>query len=248
MIDVESIARTLARGKHPVRLSDGSWLTLCPAHPDRNPSLSLKLAGDTLLWHCFAGCSQESVQRALQRLGLLEKRKPDKLGPIVAEYIYVDIDNNPVLRVTRHIPKDFRMWQPNRNGGWTPGLNGWKPDIVYRLPEVLRSPAVIVTEGEKDVESLRSHGFVATCNPGGAGKWTQAHARWLAGKHVIIIPDSDPPGWAHANKIAATLRGLARQLILIDLRPDGVKDISEWFEQGHSEVELANLIDSAWRD
>jgi hypothetical protein len=36
------------------------------------------------------------------------------------------------------------------------------------LPEVLEAPIVFVVEGEKDVETLREHGFIATTNAGGA--------------------------------------------------------------------------------
>jgi Mrp family chromosome partitioning ATPase len=41
----------------------------CPAHDDTNPSLSITETADgKLLWHCHAGCSQEAVQQALERL------------------------------------------------------------------------------------------------------------------------------------------------------------------------------------
>jgi hypothetical protein len=35
---------------------------------------------------------------------------------------------------------------------------------LYRLPEVPRASIVFVVEGEKDVETLRARGFVATTN------------------------------------------------------------------------------------
>jgi len=50
------------------RRPDGSYMACCPAHDDSNPSLSLREENGTLLWHCFAGCSQEAVQRELERL------------------------------------------------------------------------------------------------------------------------------------------------------------------------------------
>ena len=44
----------------------GEYMARCPAHDDSNPSLSLTVKGDgKILWHCFAGCSQEAVQEAL---------------------------------------------------------------------------------------------------------------------------------------------------------------------------------------
>ncbi len=42
------------------------WLGLCPAHPDRERSLSLRLAGDgRLLVNCFAGCRTEETVAGL---------------------------------------------------------------------------------------------------------------------------------------------------------------------------------------
>ena len=44
-------------------------IACCPAHDDNNPSLSLSETPDgKLLWKCHAGCSQEAVQRELERI------------------------------------------------------------------------------------------------------------------------------------------------------------------------------------
>lgn len=56
------------------RSGDG-FMVLCPAHNDKNPSLSIKMASNgKLLWKCFAGCSQEEVKNELKSLGFLESR------------------------------------------------------------------------------------------------------------------------------------------------------------------------------
>ena len=42
------------------------WLARCPAHEDRNPSLSIReTEGGTVLLHCFAGCGASDVVAAL---------------------------------------------------------------------------------------------------------------------------------------------------------------------------------------
>jgi len=42
------------------------WLALCPAHPDKHPSLAIrKLDDERVLLHCFAGCSVEEVLDAV---------------------------------------------------------------------------------------------------------------------------------------------------------------------------------------
>lgn len=45
---------------------NSSWMAYCPAHADKNPSLSIKETqdGDVLL-HCFAGCGVDDVVAAL---------------------------------------------------------------------------------------------------------------------------------------------------------------------------------------
>lgn len=54
LLNIEDVLSQL----HGVR-SCGSdkWTALCPAHPDKNPSLSIRQDGDRVLLHCFAGCS-----------------------------------------------------------------------------------------------------------------------------------------------------------------------------------------------
>jgi hypothetical protein len=48
-----------------VRPSRDAWIALCPAHDDRNPSLSLRANSGKTLLHCFSGCAPEAVCTAL---------------------------------------------------------------------------------------------------------------------------------------------------------------------------------------
>ena len=51
-------------------------LMRCPAHNDRNPSLSITEKDGKTLFFCHAGCSQEAVFAALKDKGLFEKSAP----------------------------------------------------------------------------------------------------------------------------------------------------------------------------
>jgi putative DNA primase/helicase len=42
-----------------------SWMARCPAHDDKDPSLSVALRDGRVLLHCFAGCSPEAVLEAV---------------------------------------------------------------------------------------------------------------------------------------------------------------------------------------
>lgn len=44
----------------------GSWTACCPAHPDKSPSLAIRMVDDgRILLHCFGGCSVHEVLGAL---------------------------------------------------------------------------------------------------------------------------------------------------------------------------------------
>ena len=63
-------AETIAKALGGRRAGNG-WTSCCPAHDDRNPSLSISAtkAGKVLL-HCHAGCNQAQVIDALRSRGL----------------------------------------------------------------------------------------------------------------------------------------------------------------------------------
>jgi 5S rRNA maturation endonuclease (ribonuclease M5) len=159
---------------------------------------------------------------------------------IVATYDYTNERGNLLYQVVRYQPKDFKQRRPNGCGGWT-----WKKyptQVLYRLPEVLEAAIVFVVEGEKDVETLRSHGFAATTNAGGAkAPWLASFTETLRGREVVLIPDNDAPGRARVLTIARALLGKAARLIVLELE-DG-KDISDWFDRGHSETELITQVE-----
>ncbi len=51
---------------HGVKRSGANWIARCPAHADRQPSLSVaRAANGRVLLHCFAGCPFRSIVRAV---------------------------------------------------------------------------------------------------------------------------------------------------------------------------------------
>lgn len=47
----------------------GGAMCRCPAHPDRSPSLSVRVGDHALIFKCFAGCDNRDVIKAILRLG-----------------------------------------------------------------------------------------------------------------------------------------------------------------------------------
>jgi putative DNA primase/helicase len=230
-VNAESIIRDLQ-----ARRTGSTWMAKCPAHEDRNPSLAIREKDGKVLFHCHAGCSQRDVLNALKARDIWEPEQKQPKRRITAEYGYTDEDGRLLYQVIRFAPKDFRQRRPDGYGGWV-----WKKgerQVLYRLREVLEAPIVFVAEGEKDVETLRNQGFVATTNSGGAkAPWLPEFTETLRGREVILVPDNDQPGWQRAYIIARALLHHVSRLRVFDL-PDGIKDISDWFSAGHSESEL----------
>jgi DNA primase len=159
---------------------------------------------------------------------------------MVVTYDYTDESGGLLYQVVRYEPKDFRQRCPDGRGGWV-----WQKhprQVLYRLPEVLEAPIVFCVEGERDVETLREWGFVATTNAGGAtAPWLPQYTQTLSGREVILVPDNDPPGHDRAARIAHALVGRVARLVMLEL--EAAKDVTEWFEKGRCELELIELVE-----
>ena len=69
-MNAESIARAL--GGHR---AGSTWMARCPAHEDREPSLSIRGGDDgRVLVYCHAGCEQAQVIASLRSRGLWSAR------------------------------------------------------------------------------------------------------------------------------------------------------------------------------
>jgi len=219
----------------------------CPAHDDSSPSLSFNEGGDgRALIHCHAGCTPQAIVDALgiRIVDLFgEQERQHQAGHIDAVYPYYDDGGELLYEVVRIEPKTFRQRRPDGHGGYHWNLQG-VTRVPYRLPQLLdgiaRGDTIWVVEGEKDAETLAAHGHTATCNSGGAGKWTDDHARWLTGAaQIVVVADNDAPGYDHARQVAATLHGAP---VALKRPPDGYKDISDVVAR-HGTLEVVDLDD-----
>jgi len=237
-----------------VKKVSGGYMALCPAHDDHEQSLSVKQNNDRILIYCHAGCSADNI---LETFGLTKadlflgerplrtnrrkKPKPEH-REIEAIYNYVDANDKP-FQVVRTKPKGFFQRRPDGRGGYINNLNGIEPTL-YRQDELefamYLEEEIYIVEGEKDVDNLREHGFTATTNPGGAGKWSDKYSDKLRGGDLIIIPDNDRAGYNHARRVAHSCYGKAARLRLLEL-PEA-SDISDWLDQGHTAEELKQLV------
>jgi hypothetical protein len=225
------------------------WIAHCPAHEDDHASLSVTAAEDgTVLLHCHAGCTTDAV---VETMGLLMRDlfPPDQASRtprhIVATYDYRDAAGMLSFRVVRYEPKGFRQRRPDGHGGWIWNLQGVER-VLYRLPELLAADPdepVLIPEGEQDVDRVRALGFVATTNPGGAGKWRPEYSEPLRGRQVFPIPDNDRPGREHARDVQQQLRGISAGVWIVGLPGAPLKgDVSDWLDAGGTADELRRLL------
>lgn len=193
----------------------------------------------------------------LQELGLTDADlfdEPLKKAPFmprrkVATYPYCDENGELLFTVER--------WEPGKNGRTKDFLRA-APDgtystkgirqVPYRLPEAIAEAraggTILIVEGEKDVDNLTRLGPVATCNPGGAGKWTDDYTRMLTGVgEVVVIADRDEPGRKHAAQVADSLRrhGIPHRLA----EPGNGKDISDHLAAGLTFADLTDFTPPA---
>jgi hypothetical protein len=169
---------------------------------------------------------------------------------IVATYDYVDADGKLRYQVVRYEnPKRFKQRQPDPFQDWVWTLSSVKP-LIYRLPEVLKAIAeqqtICLAEGEKDVDALRKHGYIASCNSGGAGKWGDPQTQFLKGAtDVVLFGDNDDAGRRHLTKQAQSLGkiGITPRIAQMDGLPEG-GDIRDWLKT-HTKEDLDQVIHDA---
>jgi hypothetical protein len=228
---------------------DDRYRAPCPFHDDQDYSFCYEKL--TRSWSCNSGCGDGdllalgvrlwncSVDAATEKILALCGSEPSRL---VRRYPYLDAQGQFVFEILRYVPKNFGRRIPV---AWI-----WK-DIVgrnseegqrllYRLPEVLVTPEVLIVEGEKDCETARGLGLVATCNPGGSSSWHQDYVEVFRGKRVEIISDADDGGRRHARQIAGSVVPVADSVKLVEF--SGVKDLTEWVEAGGTVEELLAMF------
>jgi hypothetical protein len=242
------VQRLAERGHKPRMMGPNKADAHCPGHDDAKSSLSIGVGRDgRVLLKCFADCSVEDVLAPID-LTMADlfpaDTKKESAGPKrTTIHPYID-ENGTVLY--EQVRDDFakgtkKVWTRYPDGKKT------KKRTLYRLREVLdRDPPdrwVILPEGEKCVDRLRTEGFVATTNSHGADGWKSHLAQHLRGARVVLLTDNDEPGRKLTDARVRDLHGVAEVVKIVEL--DGLPehgDVVDWFDNGGSAEELKHLI------
>jgi hypothetical protein len=215
-----------------VKRARSGYMARCPAHDDRNPSLSVKLGdGGKVLLKCHAGCEYAAIAAALdlkrpstpapprQRRGDGFDRAAEgieayrrRLGKEAARWHYHDALGEPIGVVLRWNPPDEeKTYRPvfRIDGRWH--LTYPSPRPLYALDRLAarQGETVYVVEGEKCAEVLDACGLLATTSAGGAKAGDKADWSPLAGREVVIVPDAGATGRDYGREVASRLGKLS---------------------------------------
>jgi putative DNA primase/helicase len=245
----------LARALGATKVGNG-WRCPGPYHDDDDPSCSFFRDGSRTAGKCH-GCGlagspvtlasrvwnvslPDAAERLVRELGLHVASSNGARGArgqreITATYDYTDETGELLFQAVRYFPKDFRQRRPDGRGGWDWKL-GDARRVLYRLPRVAEAVAlgklIHVCEGEKDVHAVEQAGGVATCNPMGAGKWSDEYADTLRGAHVRIVAHDDDAGRKHARAVAGSLEAVAESVEIVQAREGN--DAADHLAAGHT--------------
>ena len=246
-----------------VRSSGDGWVALCPAHEDREASLSIAEGRDgRALIHCFAGCVIDSILSALG----LEARDlfadgpssrpvrppppPKTKAPKATKKPKKAKKSGPWKEIRHHNYRDengaylYRQTKYESPINWRRHPTGAESSL-YGLENLalVRDNVLFVSESEKDCAALTARGDVVAGSPGGATKWKDEFAAPIiaaAPRRIVVLPHNDEAG----RTFAETVKEALNPEVLTSIRdvshegaPKGY-DVAAWLEAGGDINEL----------
>ena len=196
----------------------GTWhrthgMVRCPAHNDGRPSLSVTSGRRAVLFHCFAGCTQESIMTALRELRVNPKvdsgnatpaSEPRDLTPLVTEIWSMA---RPVVDTPAQLYLKSRGIGHAREARYAPSV------MTYEAGRKLRLPALLLPMTE------------------------DRHLRAL----LRIFLDRDGHKARGLDGAKRTLGDPRGSVVQLGARPESVMNLAEGFEDAASVIALRNL-------
>lgn len=240
------------------RNHDDSFQVRCPGpshlHGDRNPSLTITEADGKILLYCHAGCDPEEILEAvgLTMQDLIIKPSaqedfsniPQWQRNLEACYDYYDDDGEYAYSKLRYTGKKI-LYGFVENGKCDYRGAG-KERFLYNLKDLKEAIAegtpVYIVEGEKDVDTMRRLGLVAT-TAGSAGDWKKKFAKYFKGAWVTVLPDNDAQGQKMADRVEKDIKDLCNCYRVITVSEEEKGDVTDYLQAGHSKEDLLALIE-----
>jgi len=160
-----------------------------------------------------------------EKLGTAPRADLTEIGIPVTTYRFFDVRGEILASVIRYEPdgtrdsKTFRPWCFKVVDGqrrWVAGMPDLRP--LFRIPDIIAEPVVVLTEGEGKALALAGLGIAATSAMGGA-KAPIEKTDWspLNGKKIVVWPDNDQPGFDYGRKAAEHLSAIGCEVLLVNI-------------------------------
>lgn len=125
---------------------------------------------------------------------------------------------------------------------------------IYNYPKVKQAlqkqQNIYIVEGEKDVETLRKLGLVATTIY--SKKWQDIYNEQLQGAKVVFIGDTGEAGEQYKELMWQNLKKIAKSFKIVTLpeleQLGENKDVTDWLESGHTRNELLDIAENRTLD
>jgi len=236
----------------------------CPAHDDKQASLTISKGRKCTLFYCHAGCKLDDIlnaagikktdtfyenkEKSANWRKFIESREQRKIEGI---YPYYCIDDGKYAFHKIRLSGKKIIYGRLENDKFRYGLSRNKPRKAYRaiygnIQNIYRAiqenRPVYITEGEKDTDTMTKKGYT-TFTYGGCSDWQSDFADILKGAIVYILADNDTPGKQVAQKIYDDVKTIADSAKIIIPMPDIPKaDITDYFESGKTKEDFSMLL------
>lgn len=235
----------------------------CPAHDDKEASLTITMGDKCTLFKCHAGCDLDNI------LGIVDLEKKDTFYDIEPQkekwityiesrerkkletyYNYISPFNGNYLYTKIRLQGKDIKFGTLENNRFTYGLKGKKlkdmKGIYGNLQSIKKAIAekkpIFLPEGEKDVDTLTKKGYVA-CTYGSASDWNPELAPFFKGAIIYILADNDEAGIKTATTIYNDLKEIAKNgKIILPVPNIPHADITDYFNAGHTKEEFKQLL------
>ena len=259
---------------HNVRGGGDRFQASCPCHRDKEPSLSIKAAGDKYLLHCHAGCDTKDI---LSAVGLKYSDVDSNIQPSGAEraskekwafYLENLVGDNYKVKARydyqsergEYLYSNIRLENDSGKTFRQGVIEGERINLslsgvertLYNLPRIVKTIRtykdkypVYIVEGEKDAETLKKLGLYNVTTAGGSGSWRSEFSKYFVGADVVILPDNDQPGLRSADSLVRELKPFASRVTVCTVSDAPKGDATDFIEAGHTKAELLNMIKEA---
>lgn len=231
--------------------SSTGWTGHCPAHDDKNPSLSIKQSEDgKILLHCHAGCTIQSILEELgldmsdlfmnsqknnmkkctvEELALLKKLPVDYLKSMGlkncekgVEIEYKELNGNIAKR------NRIRTYLNSaKKSLWSPGSGDILPYGLWKLEEAVNQGYLIIVEGETDCLTLWFHEFPALGIPGATMIKTLDSCDLNGISKIYVVNEKDDAGEKFIKGVSLKIKKKGWQGDLFEMILAECKDPSE---------------------